>query len=247
MKIFVINLERAVERRERVLQRLHGLGIDAEILPAVEGESVDRSKLGAGAEPGLSAGEIGCYLSHVRAWQAVVEGSLDHAIILEDDVVCDPAMIRSANEIKALGLPLDAVRLSALQPIRGLTIAHLSGDRRLLLPTKNPSGAQGYMVSQQGVRRLLQKLQTPRLPIDDAFDVYWKHDLCIPVVSPSLVVEDRSFPSNIAGRFGSDIPKSLGRHLVRIAESKRRKFLVFLMARRLQAMSARVIRGQERS
>ena len=246
MKIFVINLERAAERRKTALQRLHELGMDAEILHAVDGASLERNTLDPDAEPGLSDGEVGCYLSHVRAWQAIVDRRLDQAIVLEDDVVCDPAMIRIANEIVALGLPLDAVRLSALQPIRGLTIAHLSGDHCLLLPNKNPSGAQGYMVTQQGAQHLLQKLPVPRLPIDDAFDAYWKHGLCIPIVSPCLVFEDHNFPSSIVHRFGSDAPKSLGRHLARVAESKRRKLMVFLMARRLHAKLAHAAREQAR-
>lgn len=242
MKIFVINLERAVERRKTVLKRLHELGLNAEIIPAVDGADVDRSALGPGAEPGLSDGEVGCYLSHVRAWQTIVDRGLNHAIILEDDVVCDPSMVRIAEEIVALRLPLDAVRLSALQPIRGLALAPLSDEHRLLLPNKNPSGAQGCMVSLQGAERLLQMLSVPRLPIDDAFDAYWQYGLCVPIVSPSLVFEDSSFPSNIVHRFGSDTPKSLSRHLARVADAKRRKFVVFLMARRLRARLARADR-----
>ena len=43
MKIFVLNLERAIERRESILQHLSSLGIEAEILPAVEGARLPAS------------------------------------------------------------------------------------------------------------------------------------------------------------------------------------------------------------
>jgi glycosyl transferase family 25 len=244
MKIFVLNLERATGRRALMLARLQDAGLQAEILPAVEGLQVDRASLPAGTEPGLSAGEIGCYLSHLRFWETVVERGLDHAILLEDDVIVRPELLRVAGEIAELDLPFDAVRLSALEPVRGIPVAMLSGGTRLVLPNKNPSGAQGYLVSLAGAKRLLARLAVPRQPVDDAFDAYWKYGLCIPVVFPCLVEEDRSMDSTIgSGRFGGGQRKSLRRHLARVAEAQRRKITVFLMARRLRVRH-RSIKGQ---
>lgn len=239
MKIFVINMARATERRVTILRHLDELGLEAEILPAVEGAKIERSTLGPDAEPGLSAGEIGCYLSHIRFWQIVVERQLEHAIVLEDDVICEPAMMTVAEEIASLKLPVDAVRLSALQPIRGRTIARLSGGHSLLLPNKNPSGTQGYLVSLAGARRLLASLSIPKMPIDNALDAYWKQGLAIPVVFPCVVREDPAVASDIVGRYRSDERKTLGRHLARVFEAQRRKITVFLLARRVRAFGAK--------
>lgn len=239
MKIFVVNLERAADRREAILRHLGELGLEAEILPAVEGVKVDRATLGPGAEPGLSNGEVGCYLSHLRFWQIVVERRLPHAIVLEDDVVCSPSLMRVAREAAALMPPFDAVRLSALQPIRGIPVATLSGGEQLILPTKHPSGTQGYMVSLEGARRLLAAIPVPKSPIDDTLDRYWKYGLCVPVLSPSVVVEDASIASSIGARFGSkgadSVARRLTRHFARVAEAERRKISVFLMARWIRA------------
>ncbi|WP_374243900.1 glycosyltransferase family 25 protein [Zoogloea sp.] len=239
MKIFIVNLERAADRRAAILRHLGELGLEAEILPAVEGVKVDRATLGPGAEPRLSNGEVGCYLSHVRFWQLVVERRLPHAIVLEDDVVCSPSLLRVARDAAALMPPFDAVRLSALQPIRGIPVATLSGGEKLILPTKHPSGTQGYLVSLDGARRLLAALSVPRSPIDDTLDRYWKYGLCVPVVAPSVVVEDASIASGIGARFGSTAPDSVAhrvtRHFARVVEAERRKLSVFLMARRVKA------------
>ena len=140
-------------------------------------------------------------------------------------------------------IPFDALRLSALRPIRGETLATLSGGERIVLPTKNPSGTQGYMVTLEGARRLLQRLAVPHCPIDTALDAYWKHGLCIPLVSPSVVAEDASIASSIEGRFGGRQRKTLGRHLARVAEAQRRKIAVFLMARSLRSRLGRRERG----
>ena len=234
MHIFIINLERAAERRETILRHLRGLGLEAEILPAVEGAHLPPGSLPQGTHPGLSPGEIGCYLSHVRFWETVVARRLPHAIVLEDDVLCSPSLMRVATETAALGLPLDALRLSALRPIRGLPIATLSGGERLILPTKNPSGTQGYMVSLAGAQRLLEALSVPRCPIDAALDAYWKHGLRVPLVSPSVVTEDASVASTISGRFGTHRSNRFVQHIARVAQSQRRKLTVFLMARQLR-------------
>ena len=244
MKIFVLNLARAADRRAVMLGRLQAMGWPAEILPAIDGARVDRKSLPADTAPGLSAGEIGCYLSHRRFWETVVERQLDHAILLEDDVIISPDLLRIAEEIAALALPFDAVRLSALETVRGIPMVTLSGGQRLVLPNKNPSGAQGYLVSQAGARRLLARLAVPKQPVDDAFDAYWKHGLCIPVVFPTLVEEDCSMNSTIGGgRMGGDERNTLVRHLKRVAEAQCRKIAVFLMARRLCALARHRDRG----
>lgn len=242
MHIFVINLERAAERRAYILDHLGKLGLAAEILPAVEGARVPREELPEGTHPGLSPGEIGCYLSHVRFWQIVVDRGLEHAIVLEDDVRCQPGLIKVVNEAIAAGLPFDALRLSALRPIRGQHLVTLPGGVEIILPSKNPSGTQGYLVTQAGARRLLERLSVPRRPIDDALDLYWKFGLSIPLISPSMVEEDPGIASTIAGRQGSGGSGGLFRHLARVARAERRKWVVFFMARRLRA-SLRSVAG----
>lgn len=234
MKIFVLNLQRAVERRALMQQRLAALGLEAEFLSAVEGSRVDRSSLPAGSEPRLTPGELGCYLSHLRCWEIVVERGLPHAVLLEDDVVLSPELPRVLEQIARLDLPYDLVRLSSLGPVRGIPVASLGAGRRLILPNKNPSGTQGYLVGQEGARRLLARLVVPKRPIDDELDLYWKHGLCIPVVSPCVVEEDQALTSMIGVRSNSSHRKSLARHLARVIEAKRRKLAVFLMARRLR-------------
>ncbi len=63
----MLNLERATERRATMLAHLQDRALDAEILSGAEGTRVDWTLLPAGTRASLSAGEIGCYLSHQRA------------------------------------------------------------------------------------------------------------------------------------------------------------------------------------
>ena len=233
-KIFILNLDRATQRRKTMLDRLATLGLEAEILSAVDGRLLDAADLPPGTEPGLSPGEIGCYLSHVNSWKTVIQRELSYAIVLEDDVIISPNLMNVVEEVAALDIPFDAVRLSALLPVRGIPVASLSGNVRLMLTTKPPSGAQGYLVSFDGAKRLLSRLAVPKQPIDVALDRYWKYGLCIPVVFPPVVEEDRLMESTIVGRIRDTYRETVIRRILHIAEKKCRKIAAFFMARRLR-------------
>lgn len=233
LNIFVLNLDRAPQRRKIMRDRLAALGLEAEILSAVDGRKLDAADLPPGSEPELTPGEIGCYLSHVNAWKTIIQRGLSHAIILEDDVILSPKLMDLVGEIIALGLPFDAVRLSALFPVRGIPVASLSGTARLVLTTKPPSGAQGYLVSQNGAKRLLSKLAVPKLPIDVAFDRYWRYGLCMPLLFPTVVEEDKGLESTIVNRIRDTHRETVAQRISHLAEKRIRKLAALFMARRL--------------
>jgi glycosyl transferase, family 25 len=233
-KIFMLNLDRATERREIMLDRLANLGLEAEILSAVDGRSLDAADLPPGTEPGLSPGEIGCYLSHVNSWKTIILRGLSHAIVLEDDVIISANLMNVVEEIIALEMPFDAVRLSYLRPFRGIPVAFLSGNMQLVLPKRPPFGAQGYLVSLDGAKHLLLRLAIPKQPIDIAFDRYWKYGLCMPVLVPSVVEEDRMLESTIVNRIRDTYCETVIRRISHLAEKRWRKIAAYFMARRLR-------------
>jgi len=233
-KIFILNLERATQRQKIMLDRLAILGLEAEILSAVDGKVLNAADLPPGTEPGLSPGEIGAYFSHVNSWKTIIQRQLPYAIVLEDDVILSPNLMEVVEELTALEMPIDAVRLSALLPIRGIPVASLSGNMRLVLTTKPSSGTQGYLVSFDGAKRLLARLAIPKQPVDVALDRYWKYGLCIPVLVPPVVEEDRLLESTIVDRIRSTYRETVISRILHKVEKKRRKIVAFFMARRLR-------------
>ena len=106
LAIYLINLDRATARRDAALAQLSALGLTAEIVPAVDGATLTPAQLagydraGALAKSGrtLSAGEIGCYLSHVDCARRFLASGADHALVLEDDFHADadlPAFLQA--------------------------------------------------------------------------------------------------------------------------------------------------------
>lgn len=88
--IFVLNLDRSVDRWARSQASMEKAGLDVIRLSAVDGRKLSREELDAQStklalylQP---RGVIGCYLSHRKFWQMAVDDNLQYAIIMEDDV-----------------------------------------------------------------------------------------------------------------------------------------------------------------
>lgn len=95
-KIFVINLERCIEKRDKMKKKLNGL--EYEIFKAFDGRQLNDEKL-QHMEAGIlkewkdpysgrnaTWGEVGCALSHYSVIEKCVQENIEVAVILEDDV-----------------------------------------------------------------------------------------------------------------------------------------------------------------
>ncbi|XP_044295261.1 procollagen galactosyltransferase 2 isoform X2 [Varanus komodoensis] len=97
-EIFMINLKRRKDRRDRMLRTLYEQEIAVKIVEAVDGKALNTSQLKAlniDMLPGyrdpyssrvLTRGEIGCFLSHYYIWKEVVSRELEKSLVIEDDV-----------------------------------------------------------------------------------------------------------------------------------------------------------------
>lgn len=95
-RIFVVTLERATDRQARVRERLAGLdfqfhlGVDKRALDAerlrAEGYDENAARRVARRSRAMTAGEIGCALSHRQLYQAAVERGWERVLVFEDDV-----------------------------------------------------------------------------------------------------------------------------------------------------------------
>ncbi|CAL8105382.1 unnamed protein product [Calicophoron daubneyi] len=110
-EIYYVNLERRADRRLRTEYFLEQLGIDAVRVNAVDGRNLDAEKLkeyGVKQLEGyedpyhkrsLKYGEIGCFLSHYKIWQDMLEHGYKRILVLEDDVRFVPGFVRELNEV----------------------------------------------------------------------------------------------------------------------------------------------------
>lgn len=169
----IINLDREHGRWAHISSEATRAGIDFERVGAVAGLNVPdhlRPKFFSGDEQSpaslLLPGEVGCYASHLLAYERILASGLAWALVLEDDVRLSDDFVQTVRETIA-GLPdgWDIVRLSS-QPSRAvMKLAQLKSGRHLVRYSKLPKQAGAQLVSAAGAQKLLAEGLRVR-PID---------------------------------------------------------------------------------
>nr|XP_033960136.1 procollagen galactosyltransferase 2-like [Pseudochaenichthys georgianus] len=191
-EIFLINLKRRSDRRDRMLTSLSGLGINATLTEAVDGKALNSSQLqamGIDMLPGykdpyservLTRGEIGCFLSHHNIWKQVQQQDLQQVLVLEDDVSFEPRfhsrLVTLMENVQRVGLEWDLIyvgrkRLQVKEPER-----RVEGVGDLVHPDYS-YWTLGYVPSLSGARKLLQARPLNKmLPVDEFLPIMFnKH------------------------------------------------------------------------
>lgn len=110
--VYVVSLLRDYERRKKISADLNSLDIDFQFFDAIDAKDPSNNtlinsmkKTGIGSE--MTDGEIACTLSHQLIFREMIQGNIEWAIILEDDVIIDEKfkdflLSLNENEIKKL-------------------------------------------------------------------------------------------------------------------------------------------------
>ena len=95
LPIVFINLDRDAQRRELLRQQFKALSLHGRRLEAVWWTNLTAQEQARCYSPALNAkqyykplvnGEKGCYASHIKAWQQLLESDAPAMVVLEDDV-----------------------------------------------------------------------------------------------------------------------------------------------------------------
>lgn len=170
---YFINLDEAVGRRQHMESEANRIGFELSRIPGVKGSALPREELerwspSEEGRRGLTPGEIGCFLSHRRAWQAVVDGGHAFGAIFEDDVhlsegakdlLRDCAWVPQGAELIKLETFLRKVLLRPpfISVPEGRILGRL-GYRHY--------GTGGYIVSGACARKLLGATESFFVPVD---------------------------------------------------------------------------------
>ena len=202
--IFIINMKPCESRWYEVQKRLKDLNISAERFEATIGKHLGEQELLKWYCPkknknsyhrNLTLGEIGCYISHMRVWEHIVTHSIPMCVILEDDIIIKSHLtntIESAEKLKNW----DFIKLSDSRDLAFINTHPLESEFVLGNYFKVPNGAQGYILSLEGAKKLLQRKPFFR-PVDVDMQFHTEVGLNMIGIKPYPVAEDRSFISEI--------------------------------------------------
>ncbi|MDQ6436496.1 glycosyltransferase family 25 protein [Mesorhizobium sp. LHD-90] len=194
---FIIHLGRAEARKVQVDRLTATLPLPVNVVDAVDGlalgddeiEAAYRRHLHGPRYPfALRKAEIGCFLSHRKAWQAIVDGGLDAGLIVEDDVEpiegsFGPALALAMRTIRAG----DYIRFPYRSHTDSGAEAAKAGEVTLVEPVHVGLGMQMQLVGRQAAAELLKMTETFDRPVDTTIQMRWLVKIRILAVRPPAV------------------------------------------------------------
>ncbi|XP_064520148.1 procollagen galactosyltransferase 2 isoform X1 [Pseudopipra pipra] len=191
-EIFMINLKRRKDRRDRMLRTLYEQEIAVKIVEAVDGKALNTSQLKAlsiemlpgyrdpySSRP-LTRGEIGCFLSHYYIWKEVVNRGLEKTLVIEDDVRFEHQfkrkLMKLMDDIEQAQLDWELIyigrkRMQVQEPEKAVP------NVRNLVEADYSYWTLGYAISFHGAQKLIGAEPFGKmLPVDEFLPVmYNKH------------------------------------------------------------------------
>lgn len=173
LRIFLLNLDRAVDRRKTMEEHLTSLGLQFELISAVDGKKLsafDRSKyseedaIKAIGHPLIDT-QIGCALSHAMLYERIVEENISECLILEDDVFLGEMFFKVMQNRSQFPKDWDVINLCTRTPqdAFGPFLVDIFRCSKFLEPA---SQTAAYLLSLKGAKKLLRKVYPIRYEAD---------------------------------------------------------------------------------
>lgn len=214
---YLINLDRSADRLAFIKKRLQFLGIQYTRIVATDGRCLseaERAKF-ITARPrdgrSWSAGQIGCFMSHVEAWRNIAEGPAPFGLVLEDDIHLSDATPEFVRDPSWIPSDADVVRLESTGQWLLLGRVTAKADNRSVRRVRSTAwGAGAYVLTRNAASRLLAVEPMLHAPVDDflfnRISSTLARSLTIYQVTPALAEQDKFKADQSASEgFGSGI------------------------------------------
>ena len=145
----------------------------------------------------MSAGEVGCYASHLGCMARFLDGTAATALILEDDVEFRPGLLEILADPKRMPAGWDLLRLIGNPKSAWVPIASVGRGYELAIYSRIPVRMGAYCVSRPGARKLISHGAMPRYPIDTEIRYAYRMDLAVYGVVPEVAFESGRHRSSI--------------------------------------------------
>ena len=205
LRTWVINLDRAPDRLQRIAAQLDHLGLPWTRLPAIDARGLQPEQRAALDESayrrrhGMTPlpGELGCYLSHVAVVRAFLACDARYALVLEDDVKLGESLPAVLRALAACPERWDMVKLSAVHSGTPVPVCELAPGHRLAVMLSKCTGASAYLINRHAAQAYADGLLPMTLPYDHVFDQGWRFGMKVRLVSPPPCGHDDVTPSTM--------------------------------------------------
>jgi glycosyl transferase family 25 len=193
MKVFVISLATSLDRRERVANKLGERKIEFQFIDACDGrlglhpylKNYDEKSFVVNRRRKAAPGELGCYVSHLLAWEKCVELN-EPIVVMEDDFELTGDFEAGIAYLEKFVDKLAFVRLEPLEKQFFLT-SRKDPDFTLVKQLNVGMCATGYVITPHGAKELLKNGMPIKMPVDLYLKYTLMHNQLIHALVPHLV------------------------------------------------------------
>lgn len=202
--IFIINIKSSIDRWESTSSRLKALGLSVTRFDATVGCELSEDEIKQWYDPvanrkyhhrNLTIGEIGCYISHKRLWQKMVDEEIPYCLILEDDLCIDKTLPYILQHIEQLN-GWEMIKLFDNRNNRFIDSKSLDNTFTIGNFLKVPNGAVAYALSLSGAKKLLKRSLFFRA-VDIDIQIHSEVGISVVGISPYPISHHPMFESEI--------------------------------------------------
>jgi glycosyl transferase, family 25 len=194
--IFVISLKDAEKRRSVVTEYLSRLNVPWSFFDGFRyNPKIAPGPGGVEIFGGLSAGQVGCFLSHRALWKEIGDSKLDYAIVLEDDTVLIPSLDFYALFSLLGHLGLNYIRLTTHHINKAKTLIELGflyGLVCRIIAPKYGLGTGAYALTPEAARHLHATAVSIDSPVDLWLEKFSNHGIAMYSLFPAPAIEMRT-------------------------------------------------------
>jgi glycosyl transferase family 25 len=212
--VYIINLKRSVERRNCIVDHLTGLGVDFQIIEAVDGsaisdaEMLDRNKTGIWKDGSrtryMFKGDIGCVLSHLKIYQKMIDEGIGTVCILEDDIECRKELRDFLNTENLMTSEWDLLYLGHHTQYSEKEAWSIKKEKlriggfSLGEPVELPRGSYGYLIKKEAAEKIMRNVYPVRMSQDCYIGNSPAIGIRVRLLSPPVISHIYSLESTIS-------------------------------------------------
>lgn len=194
---YVINLADNAGRLARSAAQLDGQGLPWSRIEGVNGwqltdEAVarvyDAGANAARAKHPLVRPEIGCYLSHLAAWEAIATGEAPGGFVFEDDFAAGEDLGEALDLLSRPQEMWDMVKLFSFDPDPRMVREQPLGRFAVGIPYRIPTCLIGYGLTRAAAARLEARALPFFRPVDEDQKYFWETGLRVALIRPAPVL-----------------------------------------------------------
>lgn len=153
---FIINMKRNIDRKKSMIEKIKYTGLNNfKFVKAIDGKTdLCNHNFKVQDNTNINIGEIGCFLSHSKTWEYIVDNNIEYALILEDDTTFNTCFNFYMNYIMQnihLYKSYDLIKINNFRNINNESCLD-----NIMLKVNYIYNASSYIISKNGAKKIME-------------------------------------------------------------------------------------------